>query len=239
MIRYEIESNSSYSELFSFFRFEFLSMELIGDFVSWSCENFERVISLDLWIAICGCLCLSVDVKKNVNPRHYVKAFHFNRKSDTPLSGIIAYLTSTHCGNVADRGIVNVSASTTNSSNVAKYAVDLPSRSCFESLNQPNQWLCYDFKDRKVRPAHYSIHAYSGRYLRSWTFEGSKDGSTWTELDRHTNDQTTNANHPIGTFSVSTDSEYRFVRLRQTGVTADGNHYLTLYGLEIFGDLIE
>jgi hypothetical protein len=65
------------------------------------------------------------------------------------------------------------------------------------------------------------------------------NGSTWTELDRHTNDQTTNSNHQIGTFSISNNSECQFVRLRQTGVNARGDHYLALSAMEIFGDLIE
>jgi hypothetical protein len=64
------------------------------------------------------------------------------------------------------------------------------------------------------------------------------DGSTWTELDRHTNDQTTNSSHQIGTFSISKDFKCQFVRLRQTGVNARGGHSLTLYAMEIFGDLI-
>jgi hypothetical protein len=58
-------------------------------------------------------------------------------------------------------------------------------------------------------------------------------------LDRHTDDQTTNSNHPIGTLSISNSCECQFVRLRQTGVSARGNHYLILYAMEIFGDLIE
>jgi glutathione peroxidase-family protein len=65
------------------------------------------------------------------------------------------------------------------------------------------------------------------------------DGSTWTELDRHTNDQTANSNHQIGTFCISNDFECQFVRFRQTGVNAGGNHSLILYAMEIFGDLIE
>jgi hypothetical protein len=41
MIRYQMESNLGFAELFSFVRFEFLSVESIEDFISWSCENFE------------------------------------------------------------------------------------------------------------------------------------------------------------------------------------------------------
>jgi hypothetical protein len=67
MIRSRNESNfdCNCNELFSFIRFEFLSIESIQDFLSWSCDNFESLeqfLSLNAWIAICGRLCLSVDV---------------------------------------------------------------------------------------------------------------------------------------------------------------------------------
>jgi hypothetical protein len=242
MIRCQLETHSDFHELLSFVRFEFVSVESIKDFISWSFEYFEcfeTFLSLSLWTAICGRLCLSVDAKPQ-SERYCVKSKHFVPKSSSPLAGIIAYLTSTHCGNVHDQGIVNVSGSTTCGSYVAKNAVDLLTDSSFKSLNEPNQWLCYDFKDRKVRPTHYSIRAHSSNhYLRSWIFEGSMDGSTWTELDRHTDDESTNSNHPIGTFSISKGCESRFLRLRQTGISAYGQHYLILFGLEIFGDLIE
>jgi hypothetical protein len=149
-------------------------------------------------------------------------------------------LTFKHGGNVHDHGIVNVSGNMIIGSYFVKNAIDLLSTSSFQSNNAPNQWLCYDFKTRKLRPAHYSIRAYfSDWYLRSWIFEGSMDGSRWIELDRHTNDETTNSNHQIGTFSISRDCECQFVRLRQTDVCANGHYHLILYGMEIFGDLIE
>jgi hypothetical protein len=180
-------------------------------------------------------------VPQSASSQCYDKSLHFVPQSDSPLCGIISYLTSQHGGNVSDRGIVNVSWSTAYSSSYsAKNAVDLLSTSYFQSLNQPNQWLCYDFKNRKIRPTHYSIHANSSNHwLRSWIFEGSIDGSIWTELDRRTDDQSTNSNHPIGTFSISNPCECQFVRLRQTGVSACGYHYLILHAMEIFGDLVE
>jgi hypothetical protein len=236
-----------------------LSIDSIEDFFSWSCAHFgrfEQFLSLDVWSAICFRLCLSVDIEsQSQNPRycdqslHFIhqsdspqscdKSLHFVPRSDSSLCGIISYLTSQYGGNVSDQGIVNVSGSTTCNSWVAKNAVDLLSTSCFMSLNQPNQWLCYDFKNRKVRPTHYSIHAYPGYYLHSWVFERSMDGSAWTELDRHKDDQTTNSDHPIGTFSISNNFECQFVRLRQTDGNASGYHHLVFHAMEIFGDLSE
>jgi hypothetical protein len=141
---------------------------------------------------------------------------------------------------VHDRGIVDISAkSVYSSSYLGRNAADLQSTTLFQSLDEPDQWLCYDFKNRRVMPTHYSIHGYSNHYLRSWTFEGSVDGSSWFSLDDQKGNSTTNSNHPIGTFSVVKSAECRFIRLRQTGKNACGNDYLLLYAFEIFGQLFE
>jgi hypothetical protein len=59
------------------------------------------------------------------------------------------------------------------------------------------------------------------------------------EVDRPTNNATTNQEHPIGTFKISTSIAYRYIRLRQTGKNVGGDHFLILYAFEIFGGLIE
>jgi hypothetical protein len=205
MIRCQLESKSHFVELFSFIRFEFLSIDSIENFISRSCEyftRFEQFLSVDVWSAICHRLCLSVDVEnqgqsQSQNPRncdkslHFIrksdssqscdKSFHFVPQSDSPLCGMISYLTSQCGGNVSDEGIVNVSGSTTYGSNVAKNAVDLLATSYFYALNEPNQWLCYDFTHRKIRPTHYSVHAHSGHWLPSWILERSINRSQMIE----------------------------------------------------------
>jgi hypothetical protein len=148
-------------------------------------------------------------------------------------------LTREHGGNVQDRGIVDISSSSIYGSHPGKNAADLQSTSCFYSGCGAGQWLCYDFKDRWVIPTHYSIHAHSnGYYLRSWVFEGSVDGSSWVCLDEQKGNSTTNSDHPIGTFAVSDRSEWRFLRLHQTGKNAAGSDWLILFAFEIFGQLI-
>jgi hypothetical protein len=110
----------------------------------------------------------------------------------------------------------------------------------FHSKNEPNQWICYDFKNRKVRLPNYSIHLYSGHfYLRSWIVEESLNCSKWFFLDCHQNNNEMTSTHPIGTFTVSQSNESRFIRLRQIGKNASGNDYLILDAFELFGQLIE
>jgi hypothetical protein len=74
-------------------------------------------------------------------------------KSESPLVGIIASLASEHGGNVSDRGIVAIAGSINNESltNGMRNADDLTNTSnYFQSKNEANQWLCYDFKHGKV-----------------------------------------------------------------------------------------
>jgi hypothetical protein len=162
----------------------------------------------------------------------------FSPKSESSLEGIIAYLTAQRGGNVHDLGIVEIEASSRDSPLFEKYTADLRSPIYFQSNNKADQWLMYDFKNLRVKPTHYSIHAHSNNYyLRSWVLEGSLDKSEWIELDHQENNTTTSSAHPIGTFPISSSVECRYVRLRQTGKNARGTDHLILFAFEIFGQL--
>jgi hypothetical protein len=192
---------------------------------------------MSLWRALS--IRLSLSVSPSI-PNSRIAGQTFSPSVDGSLDGIISHLTREQGGNVHDRGIVDISSKSVDYSYVPKLAADLQSTNYFQSVNESDQWLCYDFKDRRVKPTHYSIHAHSNNwYLRSWVFEGSNDCSSWTVLDEQKNNSTTNSSHPIGTFSVLRSSECRFIRVRQTGKNAQGNDYLILFAFEIFGQLIE
>jgi hypothetical protein len=82
----------------------------------------------------------------------------------------------------------------------------------------------------------YAIAAYHGHYLRSWVVEGSEDVSTWAVLDAHQNDTVSESNAgEIAPFSVKKRMKCRFIRLLETGKSADNREYLCLLGFEAFG----
>jgi hypothetical protein len=224
--------------LFSHVRFEYLSCDCIQRFILWSFDHFDRLCEMfSVWEAITVRLSFSVSPSK-LNSRLADRLF--SPSTDGSLDGIIAQLTRDHGGNVHDVGIVDISAKSVRSSYFARNVADLQTTTYFSSENAPDQWLCFDFKNRQVRPTHYSIHAHSNNhYLRSWTLEGSVDGSSWISLADEKNNSTTNSTRRIGTFSVEKSAACRFIRLRQTGKSAYGNDYLILYAFEIFGELIE
>jgi hypothetical protein len=236
--RFETEPDSV--GLLEFVRFEFLSKSAIDQFVVWSCDHFDEFdFTLSLWQRITKRLSQSPALPMGKTARS-TKSLIVPSDVHSPLNGIIAHLSRTHGGNVHDRGIVHVSSSSVTASYVAKNAVDLDQSNAFDSEYAPNQWLCYDFKDRRIELAAYSIAAYASYFLRSWVVEGSEDGSTWATLDERSGNTDADSDHPIATFTVESQARRsRFIRLRQTGKCADGTDYLVIQGFELFGRLIE
>jgi cell division protein FtsB len=82
----------------------------------------------------------------------------------------------------------------------AHNAADLKIDSCFYSAyhlgsipHTRNNWLCYDFKERRIVPTHYTIRTCSsgagGCHLKSWLVDTSADGETWREVAREENNE--------------------------------------------------
>ena len=162
------------------------------------------------------------------------------------LEGIIAYLTNKCGGNVHDKGIVNVTASSARVKGAPKHAVDFQKPSEYFSENEKDTWICYDFQDLRVIPTSYSIRPFrvnrvGEHYLRSWVFEVSNDGTLWTEIDHCENNEALNCpfmtrNFKIG--DVPENESFRFVRLRQTGKNFRGDYHVIITAMEIFGTLL-
>jgi hypothetical protein len=164
---------------------------------------------------------------------------------DSPLKGMIHHLTIECGGNVADRGIVDITANRpVNTSPVyaAKNIADLEANSFFHSDNAEGMWICYDFKDMKVVLTDYSIRSrydYNCHHLKSWVIEVSHTGEegTWTEADRRETCDDLCSQNVVRSFAVSKRSTGRYVRLRQTGPDSSGCLHLIISGFELFGAL--
>jgi hypothetical protein len=160
-------------------------------------------------------------------------------RENAGFEGLISFLTTRIGGNPHDKGLISATGSTTVSA--ARNVADLQSDSCFCSNDQPNQWLCYDFKDLRVGVTHYIIRSQGGKsgvnHLRSWVIEGSEDNSNWMELDRRENDSGLNGPSLVCSFEVRNVIESRFIRIRSTGPTWYGQHYMYFKAFEVFGGL--
>ena len=162
-----------------------------------------------------------------------------------PLDGIITHLTRECDGNVHEKGVVNVTASSFLGGDKPENVVDLWSRSEFCSNPSPNSWICYGLGEWRVTPTSYSIRSYGrgpgGEHLKTWVLEASNDGSedSWAVVDSRENNSDLNSSYVIRNFAISAPPSevFRFIRLRQTGKNHKGNDYLYLSALELFGAL--
>ena len=188
----------------------------------------------------------TADMKKLSNDVVYLKekvGWDFEYDSSKPLDGIIAYLTRACGGNVHDRGVVEVTGSSCwDSKHQAKNVVDLGdvrANSYFYSQNEPNQWICCNFKRRFVAPTHYSIRVDDSAYPHSWVLEVSNDGKSWKVVDRRDNNVDLAAKYAIRNFEITAPplERFQFVRLRQTGTNDSGGNHFVVNALELFGTL--
>jgi hypothetical protein len=156
-----------------------------------------------------------------------------------PLKGIISYLTKKHGGSVHEKGIVTITSKSVYSDDpqfALKNVADLTSCEWFGSKNEPGQWVCWDFREMRVRPTYYTIWS---AYLKSWVVEGSLDGKSWKEIDRQRNNQDFKHHWDVASFAVSKPAECRFIRLTQTDKRHDNYDSLFLRAVECFGTLSE
>ena len=192
-------------------------------------------------------------VKEKIKQPQQEFLYQENRRGQFPppllmpsLDGIIAHLTRECGGNIHDKGIVEIGASSWYNDCEPKNAADFMTKSWFCSGPRENSYIYYDFKERRVIPKGYSLKCAGqreGSNPKSWVIEVSNDETknVWKEIDRRDNIKELIGKYTSMNFKIShvPRESFRFLRLRQTGKNSDGNDQLKLVSLEIFGTLIE
>jgi len=93
------------------------------------------------------------------------------------------------------------------------------------------QWLAIQFPSpTKVQTYSITARTTTGAIPRTWQFQGSNDGSTWTTLDTVTNDTTLTAS-ATRTYTVDTPALYLYYRVYITGT--DGGRYASIGELRL------
>jgi hypothetical protein len=150
-------------------------------------------------------------------PAKSLSKAEFPMTAPQSLEGIISYLTKKH-GNVHEKGIVTITHR----------------EWLLNSTDDRHQWVCWDFREMRVRPTHYTIR---GLLLKSWVVEGSLDGESWTEIDRQTDNQDFEGYWHTASFAVSKPAECRFIRWNAVSSFFNSNH--KDFAFEFFGTLSE
>jgi hypothetical protein len=154
-------------------------------------------------------------------------------------------LTAKFGGNIHDRGVVHIIANRPfcdHPSYAAKNVADLGTNSYFQSVNEANQSICFDFKKMTITPTHYSIRTHSSGlnsyHMKSWVLEGSTEGNLWIGIDRQNDCGDLKSQFAVATFSVGRSESICLLRLTQTGPTHYGHNYLIFTAFEIFGSVV-
>jgi hypothetical protein len=144
-------------------------------------------------------------------PERSVRQIEIPLENPAQLDGIISYLHAKHGGHLHEQAIVRVTSKSVDQDDpryFPKSALDPNPATYFCSRNEPGQWICWDFRDRRVRPTHYAIRATG---IKSWVLEGSLDGENWTEIDRQMDNLRFGGQKTVA-FPLSTQTELRFIR---------------------------
>jgi hypothetical protein len=155
------------------------------------------------------------------------------RKYDFDLPhGIIAHLTKELRGNVRDRCVIEVTSGsfekvTQEADSVAKNAADLEAATSFASAfrsspedipHTRNNWICYDFKDKRIVPTYYAIRTSrgfmtGGHHLSRGSSNIRGRRESWQEVFREED----NGRFHACLFAVADSGECHFIRLVNIG----------------------
>jgi len=160
------------------------------------------------------------------------------------FSGIFDGLSKKIHMNLAESGDVDVTASSVADNSYGPKNVLKNDKSCWYSQNIPNSWIQFDFKQRKVSIASYSMN---DRYkAKSWKVEGSTDGLAFEIIDNKAdttdfresegiyNDPSSMKNFPV----QQNNKYYRYIRITSTGKNWNNTDFFTLIRVEFFGFVI-
>jgi len=232
-----IKNGSNYSSLLSCIMSEYLSPNEMSRFVE--LVSFDKMNN-QLWRSLCKRLVLNVGkIEKKVRCiERQVLDFVF--KSQEPLTGVFRYMYDAEKENPHTRGIIEVTSSTTEY-NEPHQVLNNQWKDFWYSKDEPNQWLCIDFKEKKLNINYYSIKTHGSgpgfSHIKSWIIEGSVSGHEWVIIDSKQNNFDLNRRNAIVSYSIINEGQFRYIRIKQTGKNHSGSNYLCLAGLELFGKL--
>ena len=234
--------------LFSAVWFECLSIENVTSFCA-ICGHFLHEMDSMMWEHLSKRLCHDVVVKETylTRKRHINQGTVIAYTGNNSLNGIIRYLSNACGGNVHDKGVVEITSgppASVSAKDAAKNVADVAVDSRFSSDDSPNQFVCYNFKNRTIIPTHYSIrshyHGNPGNHnWKSWVIETSTDGNVWTEVDRHEDNCDLNGRNITSTYPISVKKPCRMFRIRQIGPNWGGSNHIIFSSLEVFGTIIQ
>ena len=250
------KKNQTFSKLYEKIIFNNLSQEAIKEFIKvydfndmthtvW-CKISERLASTTCQIQT-DKTDLNIDrsyIQKVEEEKKEIEKLSFAPNGEKNFNGIINYLNEKSGGKIEN--VVNLSCSSfyNNFCQPINATFYNDQNKFYLSKDEPNSYICFDFKDRKINPTHYEIR--SGKWSpnndhpKSWEIQGSNDNSTWEVIDTQKDCSYLNGNGLIHTFEINNQlcSEFRYLRLIETSPNWSMKNCLAFDSLEFYGTLV-
>jgi hypothetical protein len=242
----DFADTDSKCSLFEFVCFELVSPAVIAKFNS-VISNHIEFLNGAIWDRLFRRLQCEIVCPPNIDTaaNRFTKIFRYNC-TGSGFDGIFHNLCQKHKSNVHDLGIVDITMSSCYGSDLSyagKNVIDFHNDMYCCTTGEQNQWICFNFKRKKVFATHYSIQTrnncgVNSHNSKSWVIEVSDDGSQWTVVDTHVNNPVLNGASITKTFQITNPRLASQIRMRLTGPVFNGNHYLTFVAFELFGTLV-
>lgn len=235
LYRYVKSINSS---LFECIKFYYLSEESMNNFIS----TFDiSNLNIGIWKSLCDRLKLKIENNSEIDSKRFKTLVLEVIYEGKGLNGIVSYLKNQSENN---ENIINVTASTSyGNSYLPENVIDFENDSLFGSKNQPEQWICFDFKNNLLQVKNYSIRSSSfwgqnQEHPKNWVLECSNDKKKWRIIDKKVECNELNEKGVVKTFTVEKQHpKSRYFRLRQIGENCKGNYCFNISAVEFFGKL--
>ena len=210
------------AQLFDYILFSNISMDSFKKFID---QIQVEDLSSDVWSQICNRFLSKSDkiTEIEIKSRYFYDVKEFKHNKEKEFDGIMKFLTNETGGNIHDNGTIEITSNSIRSNCHPKNLVDFKKSNNYDSLDDGNATIVFDFKEKLIQLQSYSIktndNGPNGCHLKNWVIEVSNDGKNWIEIDTHLKDPSLNGPNIISNFVVEKpkDDFYRFIQLRQTG----------------------
>ena len=238
-IRELMSIDIGYSVLLSYVHFDCLDLSHAEEFFRTVYPDF---VNLVMWNSVTDFILKSMKSSPTETKKlaRYIMNNKFEYDSSNPMNGIISHLRTECGGNPHEKGVVNITVSSTRTG-VPKTVFEYDKNDQWGSQDSsPNEWIQFDFKNSSCSLSSYSIKSGSGCWPRKWVIECSNDASSWTLVDSR---DTTEIDGQYITkhFSCNqcSNDSFRYIRMRLTGANSysSSDYELRLSGIELFGVL--
>lgn len=168
----------------------------------------------------------------------------FQYKKGRAFNGIVAFLTKQCQGNPAEKGLMEVTASSTSVRCLTKPEELLILRDDGEwsSNNESESWIMFSFNQHQIELYNYSIQTFSGKagttHLKAWKLEGSNDGFDWVTLDNVADTDVLNGPDAVVTRPTQKMGFFSKFRITQMDSNWFGTKCMTVKRVEFFGQVL-